>query len=119
MRIRLILTYSLFLTLIACDKQVTFESDKWKSSGGELILTDQRLQMTQDLLNRELLINISKAQVDSMLGPPTRTMKSNEKMRFYLVKEVYSFDIDPDELIFIKLHFNDLGKSIKAELIKE
>jgi hypothetical protein len=98
---------------------VTFESDKWKSSGGELILTDHRLQMTQDLLNREFLINKSKAQIDSLLGPSTRTMKSNEKTEFYLIKEVYSFDIDPDELIFIKVHFNDFEKSIKAEVIKE
>ncbi len=35
----------------ACNKQVPFDREKWKSSGGELIMTDNRMNMTNDLLN--------------------------------------------------------------------
>lgn len=116
---KLILTYCLFISITACQRQVSFDSEKWKSSGGELILTDQRLQMTKDLLDRKLLINKEKIEIDSLLGQPTRTGLLNKNRSFYLVKEVYTIDIDPDEIIYIAVEFNDNGKSISAELIKE
>ena len=101
-----------------CDKQVSFDSEEWKSSGGESIMTNKRLNMSHDLLAKKLLLNKTYSEIDSLIGNPSRTNKKDINIRNYIVKEVYRYNIDPEELIYIAVKFDQEGKSIDAELIK-
>lgn len=115
-------TFLGLLTVIivySCNKQVPFDREKWKNSGGELILTDKRFNMTDDLLKSNLLINKSKSEIDSLLGYSQQSTESDNRIYDYLVKEVYSSDIDPDELIYIAVTFDSLDTSLKAKLIRK
>ena len=68
----------------------------------------------KDLIKSELLIHKKQLYIDSLLGVPEISIKNN---RQYLVKEVYSLDIDPDAIIYMSIHFDNLGYSDKVELI--
>ncbi len=121
---KIIVIIFLIIGFSSCNRQVPFNSDIWKSSGGEAITTDRRLNMTDDLLNSNLLINKYKYQIDSLLGSTITTAYSSLpytdiETKMYLVKEVYSYDIDPDDLIFIKVEFNENHKSFRAVLTSE
>ncbi len=109
----------LILTLIGCNNQRRFDSESWKSSGGELIVTDYRMSMTDDLLNNNLLIGKTKTEIDSLLGFTNLSLDSDNKTYLYLVKEDYSSDIDPDEIIYIGVKFDRMDKSMKTELIRK
>ncbi len=63
------------------------------------------------------MIDKSKSEIDSLLGYSIQTSDSDNKICLYLVKEVYSSDIDPDELIYIAVKFDSFDKALKAELI--
>ena len=59
--------------------------------------------MTQDLLDSKLLLNKNKIEVDGILGMDTKFRKSSQNIKYYIVKEVYTHDIDPDEKIINKV----------------
>lgn len=103
------------LSLSSCTKNKSFDREKWKQSGGESIMTNIRLSMTKDLIKSEALIQKNQSFIDSLLGKP-KIQKENNKL--YLVKEVYSSDIDPDEIIYLSIHFDNVGNSDKIKLIK-
>jgi hypothetical protein len=111
-----ILWVLLVISIISCNRQKTFDSNKWKETGGESILTKERLQMTNDLLAKQILINKTKNQIDSLLGPSFIFQTRNTDKKYYMVQEVYTTNIDPDELIFLEIDFDSAGISISAEL---
>ena len=47
------------------------------------------------------------------------SLDSDNKTYLYLVKEDYSSDIDPDEIIYIGVKFDRMDKSMKTELIRK
>lgn len=114
----LILTY-LFFIIMSCKKQVPFDSEKWKALGGEWIMTEKRLLMTENLLNHQLLLNKTQVEIDSMLGPRSRLTRVKKDSRCYMVQEVYSWDIDPIELIFLEISFNESNKSSSVDLNRQ
>ncbi len=107
----------LTLLLIGCNNQRPFNSDVWKFSGGESIMTNIRFSMTDDLLNNNLLIGKTKTEIDSLLGFTNLSLDSDNKTYLYLVKEEYSSDIDPDRIIYVAVKFDSLDKSMVTELI--
>ncbi len=119
MKRSIIFIFYFAIVIVGCNKQVPFNSDKWKSSGGESIMTNQRFNMTDDLIKRKLLINKYKYQVDSLLGAPSRTSYSKTDNELYLVKEVYSTNIDPDDMIFIEVYFDKNQIALNAKLTSE
>jgi hypothetical protein len=110
--------FALFiLTLNSCNQQVKFDSEKWKNSGGENITLDTRLNMTKDLIESQILINRSEIEIIELLNFPTRLRGNKvDNTKYFAVQEVYAWDIDPEKMIFIKILFNDEGKSSSADL---
>ncbi len=102
----------------SCKKHVPFDSEKWKAASGEWIMTEKRFLMTQDLLNRQLLLDKTQVEIDSMLGSSFSLQNGEESKHYYKVQDVYSWDdIDP-ELIYLEISFNENKKSSSVELKK-
>ena len=109
----------IFIFINACDKQVPFDSESWKNAGGEAILTKERLLMTNDLLESKLLLNKSEKEVDSILGSSFRLQNSDSRKKYYMIQEIYSNNIDPDELIYFEIIFDYKGKSSEIKLKRD
>ena len=109
----------LFIFLNSCyqDKnQIPFDSNKWKETKGNYFSTDQRLNMTSDLLEKELLLNKSKSQIENIIGPPMKSNVSINNTELYLVKSTYKETVILDKLICIRIVFNTQGISQKVDL---
>jgi len=80
-------------------------------------MLDTRLNMTNDLIESEILINKNEIEIIELLDSSTRLHgKEVENTKYFAVQEVYGWDIDPKKMTFIKIVFNDNGKSSSAEL---
>jgi hypothetical protein len=107
----------LSLSILSCNSDVKFDSEKWKNAGGENIMLDDRLNMSNDLIESHALINKSELEIIELLGSPSRLHgNDSDSAKYFAVKEVYGWDIDPEEMIFIKIEFNDKRKASSAEL---
>jgi len=107
----------LILKLCSCNQNIKFDSEKWKNADGENITLDTRLNMTNDLIESKILINKSEIEIIELLGSPTRLSKDNIKsIKYFAVQEIYGWDIDPEEMTFIKIVFNNEGRSSFVEL---
>ena len=101
-----------FLCLSSCqEEKEEFDSVKWKRNGGARITLGEREKMVDDLIESKLLIGKNQKEIESLLESPSRPhLKNNENYKYYIVNEVYEWgDIDPVELIYLKVRFNDLG----------
>lgn len=113
----------LCFSLMSCNttsiKKIEFNSELWKRSGGESLLTDTRKRMVDDLLSRELLLNKNESAIEDMLGFSSGLNKTDTiNIKYYQVKEVYRLDIDPEKLIFLEVVFNEKGASKKVTMIE-
>jgi len=117
MNYRIGLLTLLAFTLFCCNQHIKFNSDQWKKSGGENIMLDTRLSMAKDLIESEILLNKSSIEIVELLGSSTRFHGNEIKnAKYFAVQELYGWDIDPEEMTFIKVQFNDNGTSIFVEL---
>lgn len=113
----------LCFSLMSCNttsiKDVKFNSELWKSSGGESLLLDTRIRMVDDLLSKELLLNKNEATIENLLGFSSSFNKGDTtNTKYYEVQEVYKLDIDPDKLFFLEVIFNEKGISKKVRLVE-
>ena len=107
----------LSLNILSCTSDVKFDSEKWKNAGGENIMLDDRLNMSNDLIESQVLIKKSESEIIEILGSPTRLQgKDSEDTKYFAVQEVYGWDIDPEKMTFIKVEFNVKGEANSAEL---
>lgn len=108
----------LVLTLFSCSNQdIKFDSGKWKNAGGENITLDTRLSMTNDLIESKVLINKSESEIIELINTPSRLKgKEVDTIKFLAVQEIYGWDIDPNEMTFLKIAFNKKGKSTSIEM---
>lgn len=115
---RIFLFAILLLLISSCHNvsKTSFNSDKWKSSGGESIVLDTRFNMTEDLIKSKVLLHKTKNETDSLLGYSSKIIGSDSYTSFYLVKEVYTSDIDPDSLIYITVKFDTNGISENVKI---
>ena len=107
----------LILPLFSCNQDIKFDSEKWKNAGGESILLDTRLNMTNDLIESKTLINKSENEIIELIDSPSKLNgKEVDTIKYFAVQEIYGLDIDPVEMIFLKITFNKKGKSTSVEL---
>ncbi|MCH2032318.1 MAG: hypothetical protein MK202_02265 [Tenacibaculum sp.] len=109
----------LFLTvviLMSCYNHQKFDSELWKKSGGENITSDIRLKMVKDLIESKVLIHKSEFEIIEIIGSPTKLKEiQNDSTKYFQVQEVYSWNIDPDYMTFLKIIFNKDKTAKKVE----
>lgn len=111
------LLFLLLLSIYSCNQDVKFDSEKWKNAGGENIMLDTRLNMANDLIESNILINKSEPEIIELIGSRSRLHGSeNDTLKYFAVQEIYGLDIDPEEITYLKILFNNKGKSISVEL---
>ncbi|GGW55997.1 hypothetical protein GCM10008085_04260 [Winogradskyella epiphytica] len=114
--IKRILVLSIVCLSFSCGKQEKFDSGKWKQGGGENLLTEMRLKMTDDLINSKILVGKNQTEIHELLGNSEQVNTYTEpSTEFYPVMEKYKWNVDPDELIYLEIRFNkkDLAEDIK------
>lgn len=109
--------FPLILIFLSCNQNTKFDSVEWKSAGGEGIVLDTRLNMVNDLIESEVLLYKNETEIIELVGSPSRlNSQGQESVKYFPVQEIYGWDIDPKEMIFLKIKFNDKGKSISVEM---
>jgi|GEM_PF-2393973 len=117
--IKRILILSIVSLTFSCGKQEKFESGKWKKGGGENLLTEIRLNMTDDLINSKILVGKNETEIQELLGNPEPVNTYLESdTKFYPVMEKYKWNVDPDELIYLEISFNKEGSAENIKIYK-
>jgi len=117
--IKKIIMFSIVCFSFSCEKQEKFDSGKWKEGGGENLLTEIRLNMTDDLINSKILVGKNQREIYKLLGNPEPVNTYSESdAKFYLVMEKYKLNVDPDELIYLEVNFNKEGLAENIKVFK-
>lgn len=107
---------TLILTLtMDCHSREKFNSENWKLKGVDWQMTDFREKMISDLIKSDTLIGINTTNIIGLLGEPDK--ESDEQIE-YLIREKYSWDIDPDYISRLLIHLDKSGISNKCEMKK-
>ena len=95
----------------SCQQNTKFDSEEWKGNGGIRISLEKRMNMVDDLMDREILLQKSESEVEEIIGHPSNPHNmDNTTTKYYAVQEIYGWaDIDPEELIYLKVQYNDNG----------
>jgi len=102
-------------SLYGCSQNSKFESSVWKSKPTDHYALDYREKMVGNLLNSGILNNKTKEDVVKLLGDNEWGSKTLDTFT-YLVREKYSFDIDPDYIKTLHIIFeNDVVKKYKLQ----
>jgi hypothetical protein len=100
------------IILFSCNLDIRFDSEKWKNAGGENIMLDTRLKMTNDLIERKVLINKSEMEIIDLLGSSSKLGGfAFKNIKYFPVQEIYARGVDPKKMIFLKIEFNKMGKA--------
>lgn len=104
---------------LSCQSELKFDSEKWKNGGGENITMDTRTNMVKDLIESGILLNKNETEIAELIDKPEKLHNRKElRNKYYPVTEKYEWgDIDPKELIYLEIHFNDQGLSNNVKLI--
>jgi len=95
---------------ISCSHHVPFDSKKWKESGGEYISEPIRWNMVHDLIKKKILLNKNKEEIEELIGKPEKIHDKKDTLKeYYLVREKYGWDIDPEDIIYLEVTFNKSG----------
>lgn len=107
----------IFFAFFSCSKNLKFDSEKWKNAGGENIVFDMRANMVADLIESGILLNKSELEIIELIDSPSRlNNRESENIKYFPVQERYGSDIDPEEMIFLEIKFNENGESNSIEL---
>lgn len=107
----------ILFVFLSCSKGLKFDSEKWKKAGGENIVLDMRANMVSDLIESEILLNKSEAEIIELIDSPSSlNNRESENIKYFPVQEKYGRDIDPEEMIFLEIKFNENGESKSVEL---
>jgi hypothetical protein len=117
-RNKIVLCFCLGVFITSCNQNIEFDSKEWKRNGGIRITLEVRMNMVKDLLEKEVLLHKSKSEVEELVGyPSTLHNMDNTNTKYYAVQEIYSWsDIDPEELIYLKVKYNKNGLSESVRL---
>lgn len=116
LRILRIFTLGLLVSIISsCDYRQNFDSVRWKQKGVDWWMTDFREKMVDDLIQSDTLIGMNRTEVTDLLGEP-----DSKKIRelVYLIREIYTSDIDPDYISNLHIVFNNAGNVIELKIEK-
>ncbi len=100
---------------ISCEKEVAFDSAKWKQKGVDWQITDFREKMSTSLIKSDTLIGLKKVEILELIGKPEIESESNLQ---YLVREKYSWNIDPDYISYLFIQLDENGVSTHCYLDK-
>ena len=92
-----------------------FERSVWLQS--ETNPESPRLRMADDLLRSEVLLGKSRAEIETMLGPPTSTDKFRDsELVYWLGPERGFISIDSE---WLTLNFDQAGKARDARIVTD
>ncbi len=95
-------------------KPMPFESSVWKATEATYSIESIRLRMVDDLLKTHPLVGLTRAEVESLIGPADDTEYfSNFDMVYFLGPERHPFAVD-SEWLLISLDSN--GRVTEAVL---
>lgn len=94
----------LIVVVIAVGCGKSFDSNKWNEKGVDWWMTDFREEMLDDLITSDTLIGINKSELYKLLGEAEEETNDSNT---YLIKEHYSYDIDPDYIHYLVVKFED------------
>jgi len=107
----------LILAVSSCSKEIKFDSEKWKNAGGESITLDIRANMVPDLIKSGILLDKNESEIIELIDTPSRLNEREiETAKYFAVQEKYGWNIDPEEMTFLKIKFNEVGKAVSLEL---
>ena len=92
----------------SCSQKRSFESDEWKAVSGEELIKGvfdgktKRELMAEDLLDNGLLNGKHYHEVQDLLGQQQMHDQSVE----YELVERYRWNIDPEEIVYLKIIFD-------------
>ncbi|PHR46524.1 MAG: hypothetical protein COA32_10290 [Fluviicola sp.] len=111
MKIKIIFCFCLGVFLSSCNQNTEFDSEEWKRNGGIRITLEKRMNMVDDLMDKEILLQKSESEVEEIIGHSSNPHNmDNRTTKYYAVQEIYGWaDIDPKELIYLKVQYNDKG----------
>lgn len=101
----------LFLNLLfffGCQKEVPFNSEQWKEKGIDWQLTDTREKMVSNLISTDTLIGMESNKIIDLLGEPEFI---KEKSLEFLIREKYSWNIDPDYIKYLIVEMDETNKA--------
>lgn len=97
------------LMIFSCSQSDTFNEEEWKATTGERLMVGflsgktKRELMVKDLKANNLIIGRHYLQLQELLGlqrlSPDRTIQ-------YLIAERYKWNVDPDQIIYLKVVFD-------------
>jgi hypothetical protein len=105
---RYLFIISLSLTIISCQNEVGFDSEKWNERGVDWQMTENREKMVSDLIKSDTLMGMETDQIILLLGEPEF---KKEKTLEFLIREKYSFNVDPDYIKYLIVETDEKGKA--------
>ena len=116
--ISLLIIVSFGTLLLSCQSDLKFNSEIWKNNGGENITLDTRTKMVNDLIDSEILLSKNEIEIEGLIGKPEKLYNKNENLKdYYPVQEKYGWKIDPKEMTFLEISYNEQGMSNTVKLI--
>ncbi|MDD2982486.1 MAG: hypothetical protein PHQ74_03780 [Crocinitomicaceae bacterium] len=112
-----ILLFAIMLSF-SCQNEKTFDSNKWKQSGGESLMLDTRKEMVSDLLKRKILLHKSHNEIVELIGSPVNYNNTVfEFKEYYPVQEKHGSDIDPI-ITYVEITFDRNGISEAVQIVE-
>jgi len=105
----------IFVFLLSCKSEVPFDSTEWNKKRVDWQVTEFREKMVSDLVKSDTLIGLEKTKIFELLGKPEI---ENENKLKYLVREKYSWNVDPDYLKYLWVDLNENGIATKCYVEK-
>ncbi|MEQ6123347.1 hypothetical protein AAON49_04015 [Pseudotenacibaculum sp. MALMAid0570] len=121
LNIKLSFIILIVVLFFSCTRNEKFDSKKWKEST-KIFLSDERLKMVNDLISSRLLLGKSENEIIQQIGENSNYrlgIPEANPIKYFSVYDRYEWDIDPVELIFLKIEFDNKGKSSKVELFSK
>ena len=100
---------------IVWDENEKFDSEIWKQKEVDWWLTDFRERMVKDLIKSDTLIGLDQSEIIELLGDPDSQGGDTAEIE-YVVREKYSWDIDPDYISYLVIELDSNRIAIECEL---
>lgn len=95
----------LLAVLTSCTSHTKFDSEHWKNTGLDGQWTAIRESMVNDLMESDTLLGMDHEELIDILGEPSIS-DSAEGIYKYLLREKYSYDIDPEYISYLVVEFD-------------
>ncbi len=90
----LLLTYLILISSCQKEKNIRFDSEKWKTAKS-VDIHPYREQMIKDISENELFLGFNYLRLVDSLGIPENVQPRDTNELYYLIYDDYGWDIDP------------------------